>query len=45
MIIPVYLILWAKVVSGVTMFIKRFKKSAFLKYYVVSWSFYWSFTT
>ena len=42
---PIYFLLWTKVFSGIIMFYQRMKKGAFLRYYVISWSFYWSFTT
>ena len=42
---PVYFLLFMKVISGINMFCRRMTKGAFLKYYVISWSFYWSLTT
>lgn len=44
-IVPIYLIHIAKVVTGINMVRQRFARPQFMKYYVVSWSFYWSFLT
>lgn len=43
--LPIYLLLIAKAVAGARMVFNRFKKSFFTRYYVVSWSFYWSSLT
>ena len=42
---PIYAILLMKVYQGIKMFFKRFSGGTFQRYYVASWSFYWSALT
>ena len=39
---PIFIVLFAKVYFGLRAIYKRFKKPAFMTYYVVSWTFYGS---
>ena len=42
---PIYVVLFAKLYTGIRMVKLRFKKGAFMTYYVTSWTFYGSLIT